>query len=413
MKKIIIIGGGISGLCTAYYLVKEGCEVIIIDQSDISKGASFINAGYLTPSHFIPIAEPGIISKGLKWMLNSSSPFYVQPRLDMEFLQWAWNFKKSATQKKVEKAIPVLIDLNLKSQKLFEEILSSHDFEFHYEHKGILMAYQSEKGKEHEINLAKRAVDLGLEATEIGRDELQKIQPVFSDKVIGAVHYTCDSHTTPNQFMKNLKQWLQLQGVTFLLNQKVKFLKTRDDKIVSVTIDNEILEADEFVLSAGTWSSALAKTLNLNIPIQAGKGYSMDVCRQTGITLPAILVEAKVAVTPMKDFTRFAGTMEFSGINNVIRKPRVEAIAKSAASFYKDLKINEEEKDSAVSGMRPVSPDGLPYIGKTLKYSNLNIAAGHAMMGWSLGPITGKLICENIMGLKNSVDLRNFKPERF
>ncbi|NNE75813.1 MAG: FAD-binding oxidoreductase, partial [Pricia sp.] len=147
-------------------------------------------------------------------------------------------------------------------------------------------------------------------------------------------------------------------------------------------------------------------------PLQGGKGYRIDVHRPIGISMPAILMEAKMAVTPMHGFTRFAGTMEFSGLNHTIRKERVEAIANGARRFYPDLEITAEEMASAETGLRPVSPDGLAYIGRSSKYSNLTFATGHAMMGWSLGPATGKLVSELIGGVKTSMDISAFSPDR-
>ena len=144
MKKVIVVGGGISGLCSAYYLVKDGHKVTILDQTNMDSGTSYINAGYITPSHFVPLAAPGIITQGLKWMLNSSSPFYMKPRWDMDFFKWALLFKKSAAVSNLERALPVLKELNLKSRALYEELLASHEFDFHYERKGVLMAYCSE-----------------------------------------------------------------------------------------------------------------------------------------------------------------------------------------------------------------------------------------------------------------------------
>lgn len=413
MKKIVIIGGGVSGLCSAYYLVKEGCEVTIIDQSNITTGASHINAGYLTPSHFTPLAAPGMINQGLKWMLNSSSPFYIKPRLDLDFFKWSLYFKKSATKAKVEKSIPVLKELNLKSQHLYEEMLASLDFQFHYEKKGVLMAYASKKIAEEEEELAERALQEGLEVTCLSKSELHSLEPVLSDHVIGAVHYKCDSHTTPNYFMGQMKSWLKSKGVIFELNQKVIDFTVKNKKILEVKTTGKLFEADEFVLASGSWTTKLAALLNLNIPIQGGKGYSMDVFRDTGITVPTILLEAKVAVTPMQDFSRFAGTMEFSGNNTFIRKNRVDALAAAVKKYYKEVEITEEEKNNATSGLRPVSPDGIPFIGTTNSYSNLYIAAGHAMMGWSLGPITGKLITELINKQKPSVNLTPLSPDRF
>ncbi len=379
----------------------------------MTTGASYINAGYLTPSHFITLAEPGMITQGIKWMLNSASPFYIKPRWDPDFFKWAWHFKKSATAANVEKAIPILVELNLKSRELYLEMQESGDFDFHLERKGLLLVYKTPKNEEHEIKLAERAQKIGLEAKILNKKELRKLEPAFADDVLGGIRYDCDAHSTPNIFMKNMKNWLTEQGVNFVLNEKVTGFKSENNQIKAVKTENQLIEGDEFVLASGAWTFELARTLGLNIPIQGGKGYSMSVARKTNITMPAILTEAKCAVTPMQGFTRFAGTMEFSGNTSTVQANRVEAIARAANRYYKELNISAEERDEATSGLRPVSPDGLPFIGKTSKYKNLNIAAGHAMMGWSLGPITGKLITELISDIKPTVPLQPFLPERF
>ncbi|WP_375580052.1 FAD-dependent oxidoreductase [Marivirga tractuosa] len=413
MKKVAIVGGGITGLCSAYYLVKEGFQVTIVDKGNIIDGASFINAGIVTPSHFVPIAEPGMINQGIKWMFNSSSPLYIKPRWDTEFFKWAWYFKKASTKKKVDKAIPVLVDLNLRSRDLYLEILDSLDFEFHMEKKGLLMVYKTEKNQDHESKLAEKGKELGLEVSVLDNKGIKEIEPGFKDNILGGVHYQCDSHGTPNVFMSNLKRWLEAHGVQFILEEKVDGFEVAGNTILSLKTSSERVEADEFLLASGGWTTAISKQLGLNIPIQGGKGYSMDISRNINIKLPAILTEAKVAVTPMQNFTRFAGTMELSGNNTKIKRNRVETIAAAASDFYRDLTLTEEEKESAVSGLRPISPDGLPFIGKSSQYKNLNVAAGHAMMGWSLGPITGKLLTEIIAKHTPSVSLDPFILERF
>ncbi|KJD33882.1 amino acid dehydrogenase [Tamlana nanhaiensis] len=413
MKKVVIIGGGISGICSAYYLLKEDYQVTVLDKSDLTTGASFINAGYLTPSHFIPLAAPGIITQGLKWMFNSSSPFYIKPRVDFDFMKWALHFKKSATNKNVEKSIPVLKELNLKSQTLFENMINELDFSFHYEKKGVLMTYATQHCEEEEHEVAERAIKEGLDVSVLNKTELHELEPVLSDKVIGAVHYKCDSHMTPNHFMPKMKAWLEQHGVVFKINETVTDFSIKNNAITSVTTQNSTYEADNFVLASGSWTTELASKLKLNIPVQGGKGYSMDVQRPTGITIPTILLEAKVAITPMDTFTRFAGTMEFSGNNTFVRKERVEALANAVKNYYTDVEINPEERANATSGLRPVSPDGVPFIGKTSKYNNLTVAAGHAMMGWSLGPITGQLVAELVANKKTSVNVDPLSPERF
>tara|TARA_R110000851_G_scaffold3757_10_gene15396 strand:- start:88 stop:1338 length:1251 start_codon:yes stop_codon:yes gene_type:complete len=412
-KDVLIIGGGIVGLCSAYFLQKEGHKVTVLDKSDITSGASFVNAGYITPSHIIPLASPGMISKGIKWMFNSSSPFYMQPRWDTDFFKWSWYFHKSSTKEKVELAIPLIKEINIISRELFTSIKNSGDLgDFQLERKGLLMLYKTDKEGEHEMQVAKKASYLGLEVSSLNKKELDTLQPNVTMNVKGAIHYECDGHTTPTEFMKKMLEYLKRSGVIIKTNEEVIDLSTENGRIIKVTTNKNDYSPEEVVLAAGSWSDNLSKKLNIKLPIQAGKGYRINVPRPTGITIPAILMEAKVAVTPMTEYTRFAGTMEFSGINDVIRKQRVEAIANATTEFYPEIKISEAEKLDAKSGLRPVSPDGLPYIGKSSSLKNLTVATGHAMMGWSLGPVTGKLVSEIISDKKTSMDINGFSPNR-
>ncbi|SEC09876.1 D-amino-acid dehydrogenase [Maribacter dokdonensis] len=413
MKNVIIIGGGIVGLSTAYYLNKEGYEVTVIDKGNISSGASFVNAGYITPSHIIPLASPGMIAKGIKMMFNSASPFYMKPRLDVDFLKWSWYFHKSSTEAKVEKAIGVIKDINLLSRELFTDIRNSGDLgNFQLERKGLLMLYKTEESYLHEKKVANRVAQEGLEVTDLNKDELRNIEPHVNIDAEGAIHYECDAHTTPNEIMPKLLAYLKQRGVIIKTQEEVVDLKTSDNRIKEIITNKHSYSPDEVVLAAGSWSGDLAKRLHLKLSLQGGKGYSINVARETGISVPAILMESKMAVTPMSGFTRFAGTMEFSGNNTIIRKERVAAIANGASSFYPDLKINEDEIKSVKTGLRPVSPDGLPYIGRSASIKNLTIGTGHAMMGWSLGPATGKLITELLSGNKTSMDISSFHIQR-
>lgn len=411
-KKVVVIGGGIIGLSSAYYLQKEGCEVTIIDKSNMDGGASHVNAGYITPSHFISLAAPGMISKGIKWMFNPSSPLYVKPRLDLEFIKWALAFKKSATVSKVEKSISIIKNINIYSRDLYKDLKQSDDFNFHLEQKGLLMCYKTDKVGEEEWKVGQRGIKEGLGVKHLSQKEVHELEPNANLDVKGAVYYDCDAHMTPQDFMKDMAAYLKSVGVTFFKNETVNDVVVSNGNITEVVTDNRKLKADEMVLAAGSWSSQIIKKLGVKIPLQAGKGYRINVERQTNITIPAILCEAKVAVTPMDGYTRFAGTMELAGINHNINSKRVEAIAQAAKRYYNGLEITEKEKATAKCGLRPCSPDGLPYIGKSSKCKNLTIATGHAMMGWSLGPATGKLVSEIVLDKKTSLDLKPFSPDR-
>ncbi len=412
MKHITIIGGGIIGLCTAYYLQKEGHQVTVIDQGDLSQGASFVNAGFISPSHFIPLTSPGIITKGVKMMFNPDSPFFIKPRLEREFLQWAWAFKKSATQAKVEKAIPVYKQLILYSLQLFSELKTEGVFDFHFEKKGLLVYYKTKKAGITEKNIAKRAIEEGLDVEMLSLTEAKKVEPHLSSDVSGVIHYKNDCHSTPTFFMKNLIRYLKDKGIQFFINEKVISFTKKNNTLNQIITQHQTIEADEVVIAVGSWTPDLVKKLGVNLLLQAGKGYRIDVSTPTGIQMPALLSEAKVAVTPMLSFTRFAGTMEINGLNHTISKNRVLAITNLAKDYYLDLHIPEKAINQASCGLRPVTPDGLPYIGKLSRYTNVTVATGHAMMGWSLGPATGKLVSQLLTGKNPEVPLDLFYPER-
>lgn len=412
-KNVLIIGGGIVGLCSAYFLQKEGHQVIVLDKSDMQSGASHVNAGYITPSHIIPLASPGMISKGIKWMFDPTSPFYMKPRWDTDFFKWSWYFHRASTKEKVESAGPLIKEINLMSRELFTDIKDSGDLgSFQLERKGLLMLYKTDKEGDYEAQVAKKAAAWGLEVQLLDKKALDLLQPDVVVDAKGAIHYECDGHTTPTEFMEKMITHLKKEGVLIKTHEEVTDFLLTNNAIDEVVTDKETYKVDEVVLASGSWSEKLAKKLNVKLPLQAGKGYRMNVERPTGITIPTILMESKVAVTPMTDYTRFAGTMEFSGINTIIRKERVAAIANAVTQYYPGIKINEEEKSAAQSGLRPISPDGLPYIGKGNKIRNLTFATGHAMMGWSLGPATGKLVSEIISDKRPGMDIDGFSPDR-
>ena len=411
-KSVIVIGGGIVGLSTAFYLRAEGHEVTLLDKGTITEGASFVNAGYLTPSHIVPLAAPGMISKGLKWMLNSSSPFYIKPRLDADLISWGWKFMRSCSKKHVQRSLAAIKEINELSKGLYHEMHESVDFDFHLEDRGVLMAFKTSKAEKSEYSVMQAAQDLGLDVSLLGVEEVNRLQPGIQMNIAGAYHYRCDAHSTPEVFMNQLKKNTLKSGVEIHTETTVKNFQVRGDLISTVVTDRGNFEADEVVFAAGAWTEELLKPLKIVLSVQAGKGYRINVEARTGISLPCILMESKVGVTPMHGFTRFAGTMEIAGINHNIRENRVNAIAHAATQYYSGLEIDLNDRKQAKCGLRPLSPDGLPFIGRHSSCSNLVLATGHSMMGWSLGPATGKLVTEIISNKKLSMPIDKFSPER-
>ncbi len=410
-KKVVIIGGGIIGLCSAYYLLKEGHNVTVIDQYDISSGASFVNAGYISPSHVTPLAAPGIVAAGLKMMFNQASPFYLKPRFDIELFKWAWNFNKSATVKNVKYATPIIRDLTVFSLELFQEMKKNKLFDFHLEKKGLLMAYQTTKFEDKEAHLAEVGKQQGLNVKHINKAALKEMEPEM--EAAGAFYYLDDLHTTPDDFMRGMYGYLKLNGVKFYINEEVIGFEKNNQNITHLITEKQQLNCDELVVASGSWTPIIAKKLGIKMLIQAGKGYRINVKRKTGINYPSILSELNTAVSPMDGFTRFGGTMEIAGINSTINKVRVKQIASNAKAFYPNITITDDEISKAACGLRPVSPDGLPFIGRSKKLNNVSFATSHAMMGWSQGHATGKLISEIISEKKLSQNIDPFSIERF
>jgi D-amino-acid dehydrogenase len=412
--RVGIIGGGIIGLSSAYYLSKAGHQVTIIEQSEMKDGCSFGNAGMIVPSHLIPLAAPGMISKGIRWMFNSSSPFYVKPRLSGDLIKWGYHFYKSATKEHVARSAPALKEISLLSKSMFKLLSTELPFNFGYHERGLLMLYQTKETEHEEMETAALANAHGIEAHIISAEEVQKLEPDVQVRVKGGVYFPGDAHVTPQLFVNQLKTYLKKEGVVVKDNTEVIDFVIVSGKIDSVKTANEELTFDEVVLATGSWSAFVAAKLNLSLPMQAGKGYSFtleNVKRNTRI--PSIFLEARVAVTPMGDTLRFGGTMEITGIDHSISINRVKGIVDSIPHYYPEMKVEMPKKEEVWHGLRPCSPDGLPYIGRSKKIKNLVIATGHSMMGLSLGPGTGLLVKEIVGQEKTTMVIDRFDPGRF
>ncbi|QNN43809.1 NAD(P)/FAD-dependent oxidoreductase [Pedobacter roseus] len=413
MSKVLIIGGGIVGLTSAYYLQKKGYEVTILDKGDITDNCSFGNAGMIVPSHFVPLAAPGMLKQGIRWMFDSKSPFYVRPSLNGNLINWGLKFMKYATAKHVSQSAEPLRDLSLLSKKLYEDLAKEPDFDFELTHNGILAYYKTEKAGEEEAHLAARAIELGLDMAVLSAAECSVLQPDLKLDVLGAVHYRCDAHLYPAKLMNALLKYLTANGVKIERGKEVDKIETAGNRIMKVFTGNEAWDADQYVIATGSWSPAVAKMADIKISLMPGKGYSfMEPEPQNRLTIPALLCEARVAITPMNGQIRYGGTMELDKINTRINMQRVKGIVESVPAYFPDLKPAIPAEKDIWYGFRPSSPDGLPYIGRSNKRENLVIATGHGMMGLSLGPATGLLVSQLIDGAATELELKPFVVAR-
>ncbi len=418
-KRIVIVGGGVIGLCTAYYAAERGHRVTVFDRAaEEDRGCSYGNAGMITPSHFVPLAAPGAIRLALKWMWNPESPFYMKPRLDRRLIEWAWRFRQAATAAHVNDSAPLLLQLNLAGRGCFEQLAGEWGNAFELTPKGIIMICNSDEGLEHEIATAMTGRGLGLPVETLDAKQLAAMEPGLSMRAVGGVYFPMDAYLTPDRFMSALIERLRERGVDLAWNTAVTGWNRSEGRINGVMTDRGAVGADEFVICGGAWTADIARQLKLRLPMQAGKGYSLTLPHPRKQPAHAmILAEARVAVTPMGSALRFGGTMEITGeitgSDLSINPARVRGIVKAVPAYLPDFTADDFQQVQPWAGLRPCSPDGLPYIGRFRSFDNLSVAAGHAMMGLSLGPITGKLMSELLSGAAPSIPIERLSPDRY
>lgn len=407
----VIVGGGAVGVCAAYYLHRAGQRVAVVDQGAIGGACSAGNAGMIVPSHIVPLAAPGVIRKGLRWLFSRSSPLYIKPRLDADLLRWLWQFRGFCTEAHVTRSIPVLRDLSLASVALFEEMKESGlDFAFHQD--GLLMVFETAKGEQENVEMARLAEDAGLDVTVLDADALRACEPNLRPPARGAVLYHQDAHLDPAAFVDTLHTHLEEEGVVFLPDTTAEGFTRENGHIRAIQTANGLIRGEAFVLAAGAWTPALAAPLGVRVPVLPGKGYSVRCPAPADAPrLPIIFTEAKTTLTPMGDDLRFAGTLELTDLAPTIDPLRVRPIQAMARRYAPEAPTAAVE--NVWHGFRPCSPDGLPLIGPALGFENLLLATGHGMMGITLAPITGQLIAAQLTAETPLVNRDPFSAQRF
>jgi D-amino-acid dehydrogenase len=409
---VLVIGGGVIGVCSAYYLAERGREVILLDKGEICSGCSYGNAGLIVPSHSIPLAAPGVLGQGLRWLRDPESPFYIKPRLDLELLSWLRRFTAACTMQWVRQGTPVLRDLHRASLALYEELAALEGLSFGFERRGILALFSSPHGHEEGLREARLLAEYGLDFQELDAEAVRERVPQVLPGVVGGVFYPEDAHLNPADFVVGLARVVENQGVRIHTRTEVLGFTASAGRITAVRTTRGDFQPAEVVLAGGSWSAELAKNLGLRLPIQPAKGYSITVKRpEAGPTVPLLLGGVRVGVTPLGELLRFAGTLELAGLDLSINPRRVDAILKGARRYLGGLDALEVVE--IWRGLRPCTPDGLPILGRPAACENLTLATGHAMLGMCLGPISGKLVAQVVCHEPPALDLTALRAERF
>jgi D-amino-acid dehydrogenase len=411
-EDILIIGGGVIGICTSYYLMEQGRSVTLIEKQDICAGSSYGNAGLVSSTHAIPLAAPGVLSKGLRWMLNPDGPFYIKPRPDLDLIRWLWRFRGACKKQPMLRTIPVLLELWKTGGHLHGQLNRDNEMDFGYEHHGRLFLFRNRTEMEAEIKYAKLLEEFGVKPRILNVDGVREMEPHIQPDVVGGIFFESYAHLVPDRFVREMARLAKDRGAVLHTETEVLGFETDGGRISSVITTRGDFSPDQVVLAAGSWSASLAHELGIRLPVQPAKGYSITVKKTPKMPTRALsLNEAKVAVTPMGDRLRFTSTLELSGLDFSVNRRRVASTRRAINDYLPGME--DAELIEIWRGLRPTTPDTLPLIGRSRKFENLIVATGHGMLGMAHGPVTGLLVSQIATGAAQVLDPAPFRVERF
>lgn len=410
---ILIIGGGPIGLSCAYYLLKTGRNVTILDANEIGKGSGSGNAGHIVPSHIIPLAAPGVVTSALKWMLDpNSSPFGLKIRFDLKYISWLIQFAAACNEANVNRALEPMKNLGFLSADNFAEMIAEEKFDCHYQTTGFLNLYKNQAAFEEGKHEAEFMQKYGIPVRVYEKNQIADAEPAVRDDVLGGVHFTGDAHLNPAIFLQLLGERVRAMGAEVFENTPVTGFESAGGEVRVVRTSVGEFEAEHVILAAGAWSPIVARDLRLNIPVQPARGYSLTASAIHNMPRQALILgDRRVAVSPFGNLLRVTGRLEVGEFSTTPKLRWIQRLEEFAREYIRlDEKLDIKE---TWAGLRPVTPDGMPIIGRSPHHSNLTVATGHAMLGLSLGPGTGQVVANLVNGKEAMFDLKSFGMERF
>ena len=335
MQSVVVVGGGIIGLCTAFALHQRGVAVTVLDAGPAEHAASHVNAGWIVPTLAAPVPSPGLIATSLRWMLRSDSPLYIRPRLDPAFLRWTLGFWRHCNARDFLAGTEAIAAFGARSLALYDAMREA-GVRYEEHRDGLLFAYRTSEALDHDYAALEPVRRFGFEISPImSGDELRALEPSLSETVSGGYWLPQERSVRPDTLVRGLIDYLQERGVEVRRDTPVSGIETAGGKATAVFAGGQRIPAETVVVAAGAWTPRLLKPLRVRVPIEAGKGYSIDFAPAPAlpepVRRPLYLHETRVAITPLDGMIRLAGTMELSGLNHDVRQERVAAIARSAA----------------------------------------------------------------------------------
>jgi D-amino-acid dehydrogenase len=408
----VVIGGGVAGLCCAYYLSQAGEPVVVVESNRIGSGASFANGGWLCPAQAGPLPEPGLTLYGMRALFDRDSALYFKPGELPRLAPWLLRFRSYCNTTDFVQGTAAIAELG---RDVFELIDAMHadGVEFELHKQGMVYAARSPEDALAELRKLETMREHGYELPEdiIVGEELHKLEPALSPAVTAGFLVNQHWHVKADTLTTGLAAVLRNRGVEILEGAEVIELVRAGRRISEIRTAAGDIVPGTTVLAAGSWTTALAESIGITLPMQPGKGYSFSVQPTVMPSHAVLLVDVHVGCTPFEDRMRIGGTMEFSGVNNHLDRRRIETIVAGARESFVPWK--SPEIDDLWAGMRPITADGLPVIDRVSAYDDLFMATGYAMQGVTLAPTAGRALAEMITTERRPAVLDPFRLDRF
>jgi D-amino-acid dehydrogenase len=409
---VLVIGGGVVGAACAYYLAGAGKRVRIVDSGVLGGGCSHGNCGMICPSHVLPLAVPGAIRKVLRAMVRGNAPLAIRPGLNFALWGWLLRFAARCRHKPMMDAARATHALLASSQALYRQLRIEPLFDCEWEDRGLLFVYNSPREFE-DFAASERLVheEFGVSGTRVDGATLTKFEPALKEGLAGAWHYAGDSHVRPDKLMASWRRLLEARGVAISERVTVEGFDVSGGAVQGIATSAGALRAGAYVLATGALAPKLGAALGCKLPIQPGKGYSLTMPRpDMPPTMPMILEEYHVGVTPFASGYRLGSTMEFAGYDATINRRRIALLTRGAEECL--VTPTAEPILEEWYGWRPMTYDGLPFIGRAPRVKNAFVAAGHGMLGVSTSPATGRLLSELVTGAEPHLNAALYSLER-
>lgn len=410
---VLVIGGGVVGLSCAYHLRRDGASVVVVERGAVAgpESCSYGNTGFVG-TQSAPLAGPGVLSLGLRWLSSASSPFHVRARPDPDLLRWLWHFRAACTEEAARAGAALLEDMKRRSMEILRELCAGGGLASTFSARGLVVAYRTPREFEKACRAAPSAATRGVRLRVLDPAALAALEPGVEWDVCGAVHDEDAACLRAPEFVLELARLVEAMGVEILAHSPVVGFDAADGRVAAVRTGRGSIRPREVVIAAGAWSAQWARRLGVRLELQPARGYCVTAGRPRGAPrLPVLLSEGRVAVMPLGDRVRFGGTLELAGMDGAVSRRRVEGIRRTVQEYLPRLESTETLE--VWSGLRPCTPDGLPLIGRAEPYRNLSIACGHGHIGMGLAPITGRLIAQIVAGERPDMDLAPFRVGRY